>query len=398
MNTLEDRLRDAYRSAADTVRPQTIGGLRDQAPAGQQHGRSGPAGAKLRRRVLVPLAAAAAVTAAVVLPQVLTGQQREHGTSPGRSRTRPAASRQAGPYPKFFVALTPGNDSNSLAVRNATTGALVARVSPPQPGLNFAALATGNGRTFVAAAWGDGVCGTRFYQFRLSASGTPTVLTPFAVPELSQLVSDIAVSANGQIFGYYTELCGSPSSYLAATDLATGRTRWWEVPKQADVGSLSLTANGHLLGYNIELTKLFASVARVLPTDAAPGTAARRSRTVATATQFGRSDEINADVVAPDGGALYFSTNPTGAALARRLAWQLRVADLGTGRSRVVAWFAGTAYAITIDPSGRYLLLQSELGQNLSSPRLARLDIATGQLTYLPAGWIGPDQAVDIAW
>jgi hypothetical protein len=393
VNTLEDRLRDAYRGATETVRPETIRGLDDRATratvgAGRQQG--------WRRRALIPLAAATAVAAVAVLAAVLITP-----TSPGQQpRHHRNTAALAGRYPKFFVAMT-GN-GYSLAVRNATTGALVARVSPPRPGLTFAALATGNGRMFVTAMWRAHTCETHLYQFRLTGNGGPTALTPYAVPVLrQQLVGDIAVSAAGRTFGYYTELCGngaSKPSYLAVTDLATGHTRRWAVPGQADVGSLSLTASGRLLGYNIALTKLFASVARVIPTDAAPGTAAQRSRTVARATQFGQSDEINADVITPDGGALYFSTNLTGAALANRLAWQLRMTDLATGRSHVAATFAGLPFALRIDPSGRYLLLQSELGRNLSSPRLARLDIATGQVKYLPAAWVGPDQAATIAW
>lgn len=389
MNTLEDRLRDAYRGVAATVRPETIRSLGDQALGT-------PIPASRRRRVLIPLAAAVAVaavaiTAAVAVPLALPGQPRGH---------RPAAVAQAGAYPKFFVALT-GN-GYSLAVRNATTGALVARVSPPHPGLNFAAVATGNSRTFVTAVWKAGICATHFYQFRLSSSGAPTALTPFAIPELRQLVSEIAVSGNGQTFAYYTELCTSDAqaaSYLAATNLATGRIRRWSVPGQADVGPLSLTANGRLLGYNIELTKLFASVARVMPTDAAPGSAAQRSRTVVRASRFGPSTDISSAAITTDGSALYFTTNSTGTALAKRLVWQLRMADLATGRIRIVQAFAGgIANGVSADPSGRYLLLQSDQGPAFSRPRLARLDTATWQIAYLRAAWMGANQSAGIAW
>jgi hypothetical protein len=391
VNTLEDRLRDAYRGAAETVRPETVRALGDPAArattgAGRRPGR--------RHRVLIPLAAATAVTAGAVLAAVLlppTGPSRH----PGHHRT---TATPVSRYPKFFVAMT-GN-GYSLGVRNATTGALVAKVSPPQHGATFAAVATGNGRTFVAAVWRSGVCATRFYRFRLTRGGAATALTPYAVPVLRQLVQDIAVSKTGRTFAYYTQLCtGSPiPSYLAVTNIGTGQTRRWSVPGQADVGSLSLSATGHLLGYRIAPTKLFKSVARVLPADAAPGTAAQRSRTVARPGRFGQAADFSAAAVAPDARALYFTTNPLGAALAKHLAWQLRATDLAAGRSHVLAAFAGLPYAMAIDPSGRYLLLQSELGRNLSTPRLARLDLATGQLSYLPAAWIGPDQMATIAW
>jgi hypothetical protein len=396
VNTLEDRLRDAYRAAAQAVPPETIRGL-DQTQGITRASRPGP-----RRQKLIPLAAAAVVAAvvfaaAMVVPLALSGHQRGPGNSPAGRRTGRPTAAQAGPYPPYFVALVP--NGNSLSVFSATTGTLVARVLPPQPGLSFGALATGNGRTFVAAAGRAHVCATYFYQFGLTGSGAPTALTPFAVPRLSQLVSDIAISADGQSFGYYTEPCTEPpAAYLAVTNLATGRTRRWSLPSEADVGPLSLTADGHLLAYNIQLTKLLPSVAQVLPTDAAPGAAAQRSRTIAQAAQFGRSDDIYADAITPDGRALYFTTNATGAALGNRATWELHVANVATRQSRIVAAFPGLALGFTRDPSGRYLLLESDLGPQLATPRLTRLDPATGQVGYLRAGWIGPGYAAPFAW
>jgi hypothetical protein len=390
VNTLEDRLRDAYLAAVQAVPPETIRGLDDQAQGITRASHPRP-----RRQKLIPLAAAAAVAAvvvgaALVVPLALSGHQRGPATSPpGRRTGRPAAA-QAGPYPPYFLALVP--NGNWLSVLSATTGTQVARVLPP-PGLSFGALATGNGRTFVAAASRPRVCATYFYQFGLTGSGAPTALTPFAVPRLNQLVSDIAISADGHSFGYYTEPCTQPpAAYLAVTNLATGQTRRWSLPSQADVGPLSLTADGHLLAYNIQQTQLFPSVALVLPTDAAPGTAAQRSRTVAQAAQFGRSDDIYAEAITPDGRALYFTTEGHGAT------WELRVTNVATRQSRIVAAFPGLARGFTRDPSGRYLLLESDLGPQLATPRLTRLDLATGQVGYLRAEWLGPYYAPPFAW
>jgi hypothetical protein len=49
------------------------------------------------------------------------------------------------------------------------------------------------------------------------------------------------------------------------------------------------------------------------------------------------------------------------------------------------------AASVYADPSIRYLLLQLQpaLGPASQSVRLARLDIATGQVAYLRAPWIG---------
>jgi hypothetical protein len=401
VNTLEDRLREAFRADAETVKPEAI---RDFPGTAARRGgpwvRAGPG----RKRLTISLTAAAAVAAITVTASVVA-----HGTLPGHQRDRQVASHHGTSaaqgadvrYPRFLVALDGSN--GPLAVRNATIGALVARVSPPGHGLFFGAVATGNGQTFVAALWRAGICSTWFYQFRLNRAGQPTALTPYAVPEVTrQIVSNIAVSGDGHVLAYLTQPCTRtrPSAHLTVRNIAAGTTRQWAIPGQADVFSLSLTADGRLLAYNIELTKLFASVARVLPTDAAPGTAAQRSRTVARAAAFGPSTDISADVITADGSALYFTTNATGAVLSREhpFAWQLRMADLATGRSRVQASYPGLPFGLSADPAGRFLLIQSQLGRGISTPRLARLDTATGKVTRLPAAWLGPDHGAVIAW
>jgi hypothetical protein len=172
------------------------------------------------------------------------------------------------------------------------------------------------------------------------------------------------------------------------------------------------------------------------------GVASRRSAWPepgqASAAQFGSSAEIASAVINPDGSALYFTTNLTGARLAdegSHETWQLRVADLATGQSRTVKSFAGFTGSVSADPSVRYLLLQLQpaLGtasqSRVQSPsaaclaapkqgkahaaplpkacpstspsaapsvRLARLDIAAGQVAYLRAPWIG--SGAWIAW
>jgi len=407
VNTLEDRLRDAYRGAAETVRPEAIGNLGDQARALQHK-------TAWRARVMVPLAAAAAVSviavlAAVVVPHALPGHRRAgQAASQNRRHSTSAAPATAGTQPAFFVALD-GN-GGSLSVRSATTGALVTRVRAPRHGVDFGAVGTADGRTFIAGVVRSGHCRTGLYQFRLSGTGRPSSLTPFAVPELNGLLPSqtIAVSADGQTIAYSAQTCtgrtGPVPSFLAVTNVATRHTRQWAYPGQADVMSVSLSADGHLLAYNIAVTKLFASVARVLPTDAAPGTAARRSRTVAQAAQFGPQTDIITDAITADGSAVYFTTNPTGTATGTATgkgkppAWQLHLADLTTGRSRVVATYAGWPFDLAADPSGRFLLIQSQLGSAISTPQLARLDTATGKVTYLQAAWIGGDRVAPMAW
>src|SRR5262249_2397229 len=66
------------------------------------------------------------------------------------------------------------------------------------------------------------------------------------------------------------------------------------------------------------------------------------------------SDEINSAVITPDGSTMYFTTNRTGHGYDN--GWQLRAADVSTGRLRVVGRYAGLPVFLTADPSvGRIL-------------------------------------------
>jgi hypothetical protein len=138
-------------------------------------------------------------------------------------------------------------DGTSVGVGNATTGALVAQVMPPPPGLDFSGLATGDGHTFVATLWraAGGSCKTWLYRFTLNGRGQPSVLTPFAaLPETGQQLGGLAVSQNRQTLAYLTTGCqSSPVAYLAVMNIATRQTRQWTVPERNSIGSLSLTAN-----------------------------------------------------------------------------------------------------------------------------------------------------------
>ncbi|HEV2244422.1 MAG TPA: hypothetical protein VGR98_25515, partial [Streptosporangiaceae bacterium] len=302
MSSLEDRLRNAYRSAVDGAAPAAMQDLEDliirrSRRARQKDGR--------RRRVMVPVAAAAAVTAvavlAVALPQALGLRQ---------AGQRPPAAPPAGP--KFLIEDRGG--IFPLVVRNAATGALVARVNLKErrerPFTYVFPVTTPDGRTFVAVIYQLDPCRSWLYQFRLSAQGQPTTPTAFAaLPTAGRQILSLAVSENGQRLAYVATGCGSPGpTYLAVTDIATRQTRRWSLPAGSGVGDVSLTANGSLLSYIFEPNSSpnswqNSSVVRVMPTDAAPGNVAERGRTVARAAQFGRSDWISFAAVSADGSA-----------------------------------------------------------------------------------------------
>jgi hypothetical protein len=403
MSGLENRLRDAYQEAAKTVPPGSIRDLGE--PAARKQPRPGRA-VKASRwgRVLAPLAAAAAVVAIVVLTAVAllpSPNQRPGPPRPGSVSTA---------EPKFLVTIAGGN-SPALQVRNVATGAFVAQVSLPDSKLapgeraDPYAVATADGRHYLVAIYGNNPCRSWLYQFQLNDRGQPSAVTTFAaLPTVSAELSNLTISANGQMIGYSTlaRCTGATQQppYLAVTNVRTGQTTRWTAPGNDANGaivSVSLTADGGELCYASQQSP---SEVRVIPTTAAPGNAADRGRTVARAAQFGGSEWVLFAAITPDGKAVYFTTYPE--RFAGEWAGQVRELDLATGRSRIVYAPAGLPGAVTADPLVRHLLLQIvvKVKPSLSPPppKLASLDLATGKITYLPNGWLGRTLESVIRW
>ena len=350
MSSIEDLLRDAYRDAAQTVTPQTVRGL-DEQQVRLSPGR--PRRRLAARRAMLPLAAAASVAlvtivTAAVIPGMLAGSRSAGGH-------RPTPSSSPGGADRFYVMIA-DPDGAALAVRDTVTGARVGAVAAPARGLYFSGLTTGDGRHYVAELWRRGVCRTWLYQFRLGRGGRPGPLRPFALPSVDQLLTPIAISRDNSAFGYEGERCADPtgraSSDLAVLNLATMTTRSWSIPKQADVSSLSLSADGGYLAFDVVPTKLYRSAAYVLPASAPPGPAIARSRRAAVP---GRGGAIDSAVITPDGSALYVTVSPAGAASQRR--WQLRRVDLATGLVRVIGRYPGYPAEFAADPSVRRALV-----------------------------------------
>lgn len=379
MSRLEDRLRNAYLGAADTVTPETLRGLDE--PVTRRSGLG---------RVLAPLSAAAAVAAIIVLAAV--------GLRPALGQHQPGLGAASAAEPRFVITTPTG--VSPLQVRNLATGALVAQVTLPDPNLAHGgrtyvtAVATADGHHYLAAVYGN-PCRSWLYQFQLNDQGQPSDVTTFgALPTVRSELYGLTFSGNGQMIGYTTTDCmgAKPQpSYVATTNIRSRQTRRWTVPGGGVVESVSLTADGGLLCYSLEENP---SVVRVIPTSAAPGSAAGRGRTVVGAAQFGGSEWIAFAAISPDGKAVYFTTytEPFGG----QEAGQVRVEDLATGRSRVVhAPAGGQPGLITVDPAVRHFLLQVQLKGD--ARKLASLDLATGKVTYLPSAWLGFGGAA-ISW
>jgi hypothetical protein len=414
VNTLEDRLRDAYRAAAETIRPEEILSGAILSPPdharrrARRTGQTGPGPS--RRRVLIPLAAAVAVIAVAAVVAVLLPR-----AAPGLGRGKPTAGQTTPALlttPAYFVVLN-WSQHPSMHVVNATTGAQGARISLPFPRTDLTSVATGDGQTFVVAAT-TGSCSTTLYRFSLGANGTPGTMTAFT-KLAGQLFDpwDMAVSAGGQFVAYQTLACNNLSpeqlakaakghrpqrGYLSVLDTATGQTKQWTY--HTSVGefmpgtrNVSISANGSVVGFSNE----------VIDTSAPAGSLAAHARVVATNGEFGPSTIVGGLNVSPDGRAAYFATFRTANDKPVWSSWQLRAFDLATGQTRLVRSFPGTEggpAAVTFDPTGRYMLVGSVINTGtpakpLPTTKLAVVDVATGQLTQLNATW-----ALDpaIAW
>jgi hypothetical protein len=405
VNTLEDRLRDAYRAAAETVRPDEIQeGAILSPPDFSRHRtrRTGqPRRGTARRRVLIPLAAAATVIAVAAAMAVLLPR-----AAPGLGGGKPASG-QTGPVllttPAYFVELNWATHP-SMYVASATTGTQGARISLPFPRTDLTAVATGDGQTFVVAATAPEGCSTTLYRFTLAANGTPSAMTPFTT--IAGQIGDpwsMAVSAGARFIAYATLACGqqinsvaeqnNAKGYLAVLDTVTGQTRRWTFRNNLPgTGNVSISADGSVAGFANE----------VIDTSAPAGSLAAHARVVATIGEFGASVDLGGLNVAPDGKTVYFETNKVAANQFGndKPVWtshQLRAFDLATGQTRLVSSFPGTGgspAAVTFDPTGRYMIVESVVRTGPTT-ELALVNVGTGQVTQLNAGW-----AVDpeIAW
>jgi len=433
--TIEDKLRDAFRADGETVRPETI------RPLGVRPGYLPASGRPLpRRRLTIPLLAGAAVAAialgaSVVVPNLLPahlGKNRPGAVNRAASTGMPAAGFPraarslaggypggqvpADPMPRYFAGITyPAHKAGTeyaftVAVYSSATGKIVARLSPPEPGRYFQAVAAlGDGNTFVAAATPGfprpGDCRTWLYEFRLTANGTPTALTPLVVPEVSGWASSnsLAASGDGSLVTYATYGCtrtGSGSTgphILGEIDLRTAKSRSWSnpevtaikgagssqayqfsgLPSLSDGGLFSFVRGGNVASMAallVRLTKPAVEVRRVLTV---PGTGG----VLATALSANARVTFALTVRKP--------TYP--------YTIQLGAYDTATGqllRKWEVAGHQGIGSELmAADPSGGHLLVAG-----FPSPlnQITVVSVATGEATTLSL--TQASMPLDIAW
>jgi hypothetical protein len=199
----------------------------------------------------------------------------------------------------------------------------------------------------------------------------------------------MAISGNGRYLAFSAGgSAGCPvrkPNYIGVTNLLTGHTRQWTVPRESEVNSVSIDASGGLLLYNVRGR---TPELRVIPTNAPPGPAADRGRTIIQATRFARATRFEPPwfsfaAISPDARKIYFSVIPPGPG--PDAIW---VMNLTAHHSRkLVSGQAGGF--IAADPSRRYLML-------FINDKPVKLDLTTGRTTALPLLW--HDTNIKFAW
>jgi hypothetical protein len=444
MNRLEDRLRDAFRADADTVRPEAIPGVPVR-PA-----RRAPAWRRSRRaRILIPLAAAAAVIAVVVSVGLIAPASK--GPSPastvrglplpvlGRgghpaSQGVPASASSPG-VPQYYITYTVNSliqtqynagaptapttpfEPNTLDVRATATGKVTGVIEPPQ-GTDFGPIAaTAGDRTFITELTafpppGNGCATTsQLYQFQLNARGVPGPLTPLniTVPGLNSQAGTLAITPDGSTIAYDSGLSCQNGFEVGVINLATGHVGTWDVPEayhvvrldgrsiDADVTpdtmGLSLSPDGSQLVYETQDGRAY-----VLQTNAPPGSLIARSQMVSgTADWAAIGDDgtelytcsatlngVPKPLVVPYGSLTYYAQSLAG------------------GPKRIIADWHNLQTPecwVSPDPSGSYLLVQYPvLAPSCCSDYVqpAVLNLSTGRLRLIaaPSYWT----VMDMAW
>ncbi|HEX3923598.1 MAG TPA: hypothetical protein VHY31_15020 [Streptosporangiaceae bacterium] len=400
MSALEDRLRDAYRAATQTVQPGAVPDLPAQLGTPQRPPRARPRWT----RVLIPVAAAAAVTALGVTASLLA-----------TGHSGPAAGGPA--MPRFYVE---SPEKGPLTVYNTATGAVASTIRLPY-GLTFTGqvAATGDGRTFVAAFVTADIgqvtpCVTHLYEFRLSQSGRPAPPSRIVatVPGVLLGADDLAVSADGLTIGYASlhDSCYpnrlTSAEVVGVVNVATGQSRSWALPATdviGSVGSVALSADGGQLAFSqLPVSAQPArtppvSQVRTLATSAPDGPADRYSQVVA------RSAEVVA--LSPDGQSAYLCDAPSSNSVGPAGTATYTVQSLITGKRRFIGRWQDQPRPrcqATLDPSGRYLLISLPDQGSLRRGHFVVADLRTGQLTTLwPSGGksgVFPPLAVGVAW
>jgi hypothetical protein len=424
VNTIEDRLRDAYHAAAETIRPETIGSEAVHPLGTEDMQRVRPARRLARHgaRALIPLGAATGVAViAVAVSMARPGPvptHRQAGTGHFTVPSGPSTPNlgylkaAAGP-PRFFLAIEDnggGSPYEPLAVFSASTGRELTALSTPRSRIQpDAAAATRDDRTFVVASTTGPAAGsacqgwTSLYRLRLTSLGRLASLIRLAVPPIRGAVDELVVTPDGRTAAYAGSSCKQflpVSNAIGVVDIASKQARQWAWPGRGQaVDTLAISADGRevtygaspVIGQGDEVhVSSMVDVSR-MPADTPSGSPAPDSHLVM---------RIGAEPFAPavataNGVNLYYCAlaNP---AVDHVIA--LREYNVSTGATTVLAHFDGGSFC-QLGMSGHYLLLGYSAGlQGTSSKLLVRYDLSTGASRPVPRPRPWLDPLTSIPW
>jgi hypothetical protein len=406
VSTIEDRLRNAYQSATQTVRPESLRPSvlphdEPAPPARRGRGRLGLSAFRGVLRPLAPLAAAAAVV--VVAVAAITVPRLFPAAPPAAPPFGPVVGGMSSPSP-FLVVVRPPD----IQVVAAATGRIVARLPPPGARAGWSQAAAGpGGRQFLLAATDQfNACRSlQFFTLTLSGTGTVQGLRPYSAPMTGQMLGSnnwgpgaLAASADGSTIAYVTTNCASSgASQEMITVIRHGTVRTWTSSAQANPTGLSLSGNGSLLGY-ADLTNHSPATspasARILRTDSAPGPADQRARKVFT-DQLDGGAQAQSTVLSPNGSTMYLLTATFGAR-DNLLAYMVSAYDTATGaRLRTLHTWDNHGYVM---PPGFTASGGRALIWYLHGTSVDELNLVSSTATTYRELRVSDYPAVDIAW
>ena len=230
MPDVENLLRQELKRAAERVQPELLRPLQvpTRRPSWRPH--------------LLPLAAAAAVTAVITAGALVAGLTAAH--KPAAHRPAVSGSTPAS-LPRFYVTTSSGGRGIQAVVRASASGQVTGTVPVPSA---IPVEWADSGGTFVTAAANDrsfiiGVQGgqaptktgldLRLFRFAISAAGKPGHLTELApAPMDNETTEGIALSPDGKLLAVslMSESAGNVAPAIQVLNLATGATRTWTAP------------------------------------------------------------------------------------------------------------------------------------------------------------------------
>lgn len=387
MNLIEERLKDAYLGATQTVRPDTIRGLDEQAATITGRHRQAPS------RVLYWAAPLAAATAVAVIGVVLGVGTRAPVALPAHHH-RPAHHTSIAPVgspaERFLGALS--TSGKKILIINVASGDTVASVTPSDPLATFGTPATGDGVRYVVPSWEPGHCGsTTLEQFTLNSTGQPGKLTEVSSVRrsVSHLwMSQLAVSRDDSTLAFFANTCVSRfvavNPHIGVLKLTTGRGTNWTLPDKSIEYPMSLTRNGHLLEYNVGGLGFAPSAVYLMPTNAPAGPAASVSRTLVTGAGVGSDVAIPGALITPDGAHVYFYSYPASEG-ANATAFKLSKVVVATSRITPIGSYRGGLpfEAFAVDPAAHWAVAALNNGSHV-----IMINLRTGHLKQLdPSKW-----------